>query len=417
MDQPNTSQPPVPESVEAPAAASHPEPAKATASRKPWPKRSLPASIFKLILAIVFIVGTIFAQGIATVWAFYNLWDLDPLMIDVVYELSGSLVVIIAMAILGGIRYYRFDVKKIGFALKSCWWMLLVDTAMGIWDISDYLAEGTELVPNWGLRLVLIVVICIGVGISEEGMFRGLALGGLLGPFGSKKWGVVAACVLSSLAFGAIHVIPVEPSDLNPLGIAQMILKTLQTGVCGLIWAAVVIRSDDMWGVAFAHGLTDLPLMVSEALFYSGDMTTEYVASGEEEAIYTIVMYLIIIALYLPLVVRSVKILREAEAPDYGPFFKDRFQPEAFVQASQIGTRPMMLASATAAAAAPVAGAVSADGMGGVAPQMPPTPGGFATQPDGSPTAMAAPTATAAPSQQTYVRPSGAPVPPTGWHG
>ena len=408
----------------APAVAEAPVPQQAQPQQPKWRKRSLPVSIFKLVVAVVLIVATIFSQGIATVWAYYNLWDLDPLMIDVAYEVSGSLVVIIAMAILGGLRYWHFDHKKIAYALKSCWWMLLVDTSLGIWDLTEYLSEGTELVPNWQLRIVLIVVICLGVGISEEGMFRGLALGGLLGPLGTKKSGVVAACIISSLAFGFIHVIPFETTNLNMFDVAQMILKTLQTGICGLIWAAVAVRSDNMWGVALAHGLTDLPLMVTEAIFSSSDMSTEYVASGEEEAISTIIMYLVIIVLYLPLVVKSVKILRETEAPDYGPFVKDTFQPEAFVSASKLGTKPMMLATAAATVVAP------GPQMGvGMPPS--PTAGAYAQPAEGQQLPQQAPmqqipmqqvpTQPAAwPAQGTYpqpgARPEGVPVPPTGWH-
>ena len=68
--------------------------------------------------------------------------------------------------------------------------------------------------------------------------------------------------------------------------------------------------------------MSDLLIMIPSIGLLGESATVSYVNSGED-AIATIVLYLVVIAVYLPLVWSGVKMLREVPVPDRGAFHKD----------------------------------------------------------------------------------------------
>ena len=136
--------------------------------------------------------------------------------------------------------------------------------------------------------------------------------------FGGTRRGLVVSVIVTSLAFGAAHVMWTELDYTDALQVAQAVLKVMQTGIYAVFLSAQVVRTREVWGVGLLHGLDDWLLLVVSVVLGGGSIETEYVAAGDD-ALPTSILYLVVIALYIPLLVRGIKMLKKAPVPDYGP--------------------------------------------------------------------------------------------------
>lgn len=184
--------------------------------------------------------------------------------------------------------------------------------------------EAVALSPSWASDLVGAAALCASVGLYEEALFRVLLLGGLLSRHGSTRNGVVVSVLVSSVAFGAAHV--TMSAALDPITLAQMLLKTAQTTFIGLLLGAVYVRTRSFVGVAALHGLADFLLMAPLAVLggLEGSIGT-YVSGGEGlaatvEGLALVATYVVAVALYAPAAVRACRLLDTAPVPANGPF-------------------------------------------------------------------------------------------------
>lgn len=107
------------------------------------------------------------------------------------------------------------------------------------------------------LYLIIIVIIeQIFVGVFEEFLFRGLVLNVLLTKIQNDRYkGKMEAIILSSLFFGAIHLLNLfsEPRMLNAT-IAQVFYATF----IGIFLGALYLRTNNIWVVVFFHAIYDI---------------------------------------------------------------------------------------------------------------------------------------------------------------
>ena len=76
--------------------------------------------------------------------------------------------------------------------------------------------------------------------------------------------------------------------------------------IFSIILCSVVLRTSSLGGAALVHGLSDFLLMIPSLVLAGQQVTTSYVSSGEE-GVSSIVLYLIIIACYLPMTIKAIK--------------------------------------------------------------------------------------------------------------
>ena len=127
--------------------------------------------------------------------------------------------------------------------------------------------------------------------------------------------------IVSSLIFGFVHVTPsiMNGQVVTGLDMAQAALKTLQAGILGAFLAALFLKTRNIWGIALVHGLNDLFVMLGDALF-SGTTSTTYVNNDAMMASASVVMYGVFFLLYIPIIVSTVRMLKQVETPCKGPF-------------------------------------------------------------------------------------------------
>ena len=300
---------------------------------RPLPKQRWYTGLGKLIASVigvlVILIGPAFLYDIP-----YQLgFDWDE---DLVYELIGAIIAIVVCVALGGKQLFTYSNDDRKIAWKAIWWSIAISAVMMVLSIWDTISEGIEIVPDWPINLAYALFLCVGIGFFEEGMCRGALLGGLMAKFGRTKAGVWFAVILSSLAFGAMHID--FSSDIDPsnwLTMAQAALKILQTGMYGFVLAAVAVRTRSIFWPALLHGLDDFLLFVPDVVLLGDTVETEYVSTGDD-AMVSVIFYIIICVLYIPLVVKGVKLLLSVEAPDRGAFM-GRWEKKRAAELAAVG--------------------------------------------------------------------------------
>lgn len=253
-----------------------------------------------------------------------------PLLVDQTLQRVMLFALVAAfVALLGGARALVPRASGLRRALREGRYPVLLALALCAFEVMGLLevaaaGEAAAISPTWALDLAQVALFCASVGFYEEALFRVLLLGGLLSRHGGTRNGVVGSVLVSSVAFGAAHVI--LSASLDPIVLAQMLLKTVQTAFIGLLLGAVYVRTRSFVGVAALHALTDFLLMAPLALLGGlGDSLGTYVSGGDGlaavvEGLVLVAVYVVVVALYVPAAVRAWKLLETAPVPEAGPF-------------------------------------------------------------------------------------------------
>ncbi len=133
------------------------------------------------------------------------------------------------------------------------------------------LIRGTiEISPGW---IVFYGAALIFTGLSEEGFARGIAIPALLG---LGKW---AAVFLAAAIFSAGHITNVFFEDFDLLG---WIDKFTATFCFAVLYAAVFLRTGNLWPLVALHALHDYAYLTSGA---AGPFLTEPIGVGAHVAL------------------------------------------------------------------------------------------------------------------------------------
>lgn len=235
---------------------------------------------------------------------------------------GGAVGTVIGIVVVGGKSLLVASSASLIQALKKGWWLIASSFGLLLFGlVSVVISEGLQVADGWPFRLLTTLVLCGAIGIFEEGMYRGLLLGGLLDVCGRTRRGLFGAAIVSSVLFGMAHI---EWWVLGPdmLLIAQAVLKIVQTGALAFFLAALVIRTGTIWGGALLHALDDFLLMFISIVLSGESLEVGYVSTGPD-GLEIVVLYLVMIVLYIPLVVSGVRMLKEAPIPDRGAFHKE----------------------------------------------------------------------------------------------
>ena len=299
--------------AQAPAAPAAPQPAK----RKPtgW-------AIF--FLCLVSLGAMTFAEVIG-----YFIGLVTPLGIDLGTLAAGAIAGVLCIVALGGAKLLSPTRESWRTSWKCCWWFIAVSAVLMLFDTIGFAAEGS-LVFDLGIlmRFVETALLCFVIGLGEEVMVRGIVLGGLLAPLGSSKKGVWIAIFVSSLYFGLLHIDFTTTDFTDALQLAQAVLKVLQTGVYGFALACVAVGTDEIFSISILHAVDDFLLFIPSVVLAGESATAEYVYTDVEDAIFTIFMYAIMIALYLPVAIKAAKLVKDMPNPTRGAFWDARYGKE-----------------------------------------------------------------------------------------
>lgn len=100
-------------------------------------------------------------------------------------------------------------------------------------------------------NLVFLLFGCLMVGFAEEYLFRGLLQSLFLKKYGSRKNGIFMSILLTSVFFGAFHLLNLTKND----NVGQVLVQVVFAMFIGFFFGVVVLKTNKLIPVAITHGL------------------------------------------------------------------------------------------------------------------------------------------------------------------
>ncbi len=143
----------------------------------------------------------------------------------------------------GGLKYLIVPVAYILLLLS----VVLVSNENSSWLL------GADSLP----QLLALILVMLGIGFTEETMFRGILFYGF-----STRFSISAAAVVSSLIFGALHYVNL----LQGAAPGETTYQVLHAAAAGFMYIALRLRIGAIWPVMLFHGLWDFCLFNIDSL-------------------------------------------------------------------------------------------------------------------------------------------------------
>jgi membrane protease YdiL (CAAX protease family) len=106
-------------------------------------------------------------------------------------------------------------------------------------------------------QLLALVLVMLGIGFTEETMFRGILFYGF-----STRFSMLAAVIFSSLLFGTLHYI----NMLQGAALTDTTNQVLHAAAAGFMYIALRLRIGAIWPVMLFHSLWDFCLFNIDSL-------------------------------------------------------------------------------------------------------------------------------------------------------
>ena len=191
-----------------------------------------------------------------------------------------------------------------------CLSLLAIALVAAIVSYAHFLSETKSIGDAWITYIAAFVVMCLCTGVFEEFLFRGILFYTVNEGFKEKKHSFIKAAVVTSVLFGLFHISSSSSTTevIDTVMLVQAFLKPVQAALFGFIMTALFVCTKSLWPLALLHALNNLIMQLPQVLF-TGSITTTYLSGSA----YDLFGLCITTLLYVPLLVVSVKILREAE--------------------------------------------------------------------------------------------------------
>lgn len=213
-------------------------------------------------LFALFLVAPLILYGPFDATAGSGTFDFDTLTSGIVWQVLVSLVLLAIVSFLAWRDLTKLTGKIDRIGLRPLY-AILVYPIVGVAAFTFLLLEGT---PERSAMEILLTVLLLNffVGLSEELLFRGFLFGGL-----RQRFRLITAIMLSSVAFGMLHLINAGAGQSLPETLFQIInAAALGTLFCGLVlqanslWPAIILHmvwnTYAMMGIATTEELPDL---------------------------------------------------------------------------------------------------------------------------------------------------------------
>ena len=169
-----------------------------------------------------------------------------------------------------------------GYVILNSMGFLVMSLIMGSLLLLSNIEEQVPLNDNPVLGLIIVFLMFISVGLFEELAFRAVINDAIIYKFREKKYVFVLSAVVSSLVFGAAHIVG-EFDATSAIAWGQAVAKTLESGVFGLALLILYWKTRNIWACGVAHGLFDFFAGYTEGLFVPMKTSgSSYINTGED---------------------------------------------------------------------------------------------------------------------------------------
>ena len=161
------------------------------------------------------------------------------LVCKLIQQLCGATAIFLLMV--------RLKIRLFG---KPQNWLYLIPcliVAIDNFQFGAYFNGKMKLVYNQPADILLFGVYCLGVGVFEEALFRGIIFALLADLFPKNKKGFLLTYVVSSVVFGLVHI-------FNGFSVG-VLLQMGYSILTGGLFAFCLIKTKNILCAAFVHGL------------------------------------------------------------------------------------------------------------------------------------------------------------------
>ena len=176
-----------------------------------------------------------------------------------------------------------------GYVIKVAAGFWVFALPLGIFSL--VMTSGSDY-PVWDdpvIQMVLLFLMFLFVGLFEEMTFRAVINDAIIYRFRDKKYVFILSAVVSSLVFGAAHVIGYEIS--SPLGWAQAAGKIIDAGIFGLGLLFLYWKTRNIWACGVVHGVYDFLISMGAGIYDTSFFQHGSYILSDEYAVPTILTY------------------------------------------------------------------------------------------------------------------------------
>lgn len=116
------------------------------------------------------------------------------------------------------------------------------------------------------LEILFFIATMFLIGWTEELIFRGVILNLFLERFSKTKRGILWAVILNGVLFGAVHLTNISQG----VTVTSAMIQAINGAFLGVIFAAVYVRSGNIWLVIMFHALVDFASLMGSGIFGIG---------------------------------------------------------------------------------------------------------------------------------------------------
>lgn len=116
------------------------------------------------------------------------------------------------------------------------------------------------------LEILFFIATMFLIGWTEELIFRGVILNLFLERFSKTKRGILWAVILNGVLFGAVHLTNISQG----VTVTSAMIQAINGAFLGVIFAAVYVRSGNIWLVIVFHALVDFASLMGSGIFGVG---------------------------------------------------------------------------------------------------------------------------------------------------
>ena len=170
--------------------------------------------------------------------------------------------------------------NKTGYVIKSMLGFLIVAAVLGAFSVWTMVKDGGIDGGFW-YRLIIVAIMFLFACLFEELCFRAVLNDAIIYQFRKCKGVFVISVIVTSLVFGAVHIIgsPLT-SGLDWL---QAIMKTLASGIMGFALLILYWKTRNIWACGIAHALYDFLTQISLAAGTGASLGAgNYVVQGDK---------------------------------------------------------------------------------------------------------------------------------------
>ena len=183
-----------------------------------------------------------------------------------------------------------------GYVIKNSIGFLVMSFIMGSVLLLSDIEDHVPLKDNPVLEFIIVFLMFISVGLFEELAFRAVINDAIIYKFREKKYVFVLSAVVSSVVFGAAHIVG-EFDATSAVAWGQAVAKTLESGVFGLALLILYWKTRNIWACGLAHGLFDFFAGYTEGLFVPVTSSgSSYINTGED-GVRILITYFVVAAI------------------------------------------------------------------------------------------------------------------------